>query len=120
MITNARSRRIEAFKAAMAEARMRSAAGDHAGAFAALERAHVLGQNNLVPHLHVHLRMLHIGVASRDWREVRGQVLRILLVPLGHLSGRLPRGNTGGASVSAVAPMPIPGDIERLLDGRES
>ena len=86
----------------------------------ALERAHVLGQNNMAPHLRVHLRTLHVGLTSRDWREVRGQVLRIALVPVGHLFGRLPRGNTGGANVSAFAPMAIPPAIERLLDNKES
>jgi hypothetical protein len=51
---------------------------------------------------------------------VSGQVLRIALVPLGHLLGRLPRGNTGAANVSAFAPMAIAPDIERLLDNKES
>lgn len=96
------------------------AAGDAAAALQSLERAHVLGQNDFGPHLRVHLRMLHVGWRSRDWHEVRGQVLRIALVPLGHLLGRLPRGNTGAASVSAFAPMAIAPDIERLLANKES
>ena len=96
------------------------AAGDAAAAFASLERAHVLGQREFGPHLRVHLRMLSIAMSMRDWREVRGQVLRIALVPIGHLLARLPRGNTGAANVSAFAPMTIPPDIERLLDNKES
>lgn len=64
--------------------------------------------------------MLSIAVALRDWREVRGQVLRIAIIPIGHLLARLPRGNTGAANVSAFAPMAIPPDIERLLDNKES
>ncbi len=113
------SPRIAAFDSALSEASHRLAAGDAAAAMAALERAHVLGQSDIGPHLRVHLRMLHAGFASRDWREVRGQVLRITLVPVGHLLGRLPRGNTGAASVSAFAPMAIAPDIERLLDNKE-
>lgn len=113
------SPRAVAFEAALSEASHRLAAGDGVAAMHALECAHVLGQNDLAPHLRVHLRMLHVGWTSRDWREVRGQVLRIALVPVGHLLGRLPRGNTGGSTVSAFATMAIPPDIERLLDNKE-
>lgn len=116
----ARSPRAAAFEAALAEASRRLAAGEAAAAMQALERAHVLGQNDLGPHLRVHLRMMRVGLRSRDWREVRGQVLRTALVPVGHLFGRLPRGNTGASNVSAFAPMAILPDIERLLDDKES
>ena len=51
-----------------------------------------------------------------DMRELRGQVRRIALVPVGHLVGRLPMGNTGGANVSAFEWMAIPPDLERLLE----
>ena len=90
------SPRITAFESALSEASHRLAAGNAAAALEALERAHVLGQSDFGPHLRVHLRMLHVGFTSHDWRELRGQVLRITRVPVGHLLGRLPRGNTGG------------------------
>lgn len=115
---NATSPRAIAFEAALHEANGRLAAGEAAAAMQALERAHVLGQNDIGPHLRVHLRMLRVGLRSRDWREVRGQVLRTALVPVGHLFRRLPRGNTGASNVSAFAPMAIPPDIERLLDNK--
>ncbi len=70
------SLRAAAFEAALAEASQRLAARNAAAAMQALERAHVLGQDDLAPHLRVHLRMLYVGLTSRDWREVRGQVLR--------------------------------------------
>jgi hypothetical protein len=89
--------RIEAFEAALAEAGQHGAVGDARSAFAALERAHVLGH----------------------WREVIGQVLRIALVPIGHLVGRLPIGNTGGANVSAFKPMAIPPELKRLIEERD-
>lgn len=114
------SPRAAAFEAALSEAGHRLALGDAAAALESLQRAHVLGQSDFGPHLKVHLRMLRVGLTSRDWREVRGQVLRITLVPIGHLLGRLPRGNTGAATVSAFAPMAIAPDIERLLDNKES
>lgn len=111
------SPRIEAFEAAMAEAGEHMAASNPTSAFAALERAHVLGQLDFVPHLRVHWQMLRFGRAVGDWREVTGQVVRIALVPVGHLVGRLPAGNTGGANVSAFKPMEIPSELEQLLTG---
>ena len=113
------SPRVAAFEAALSEAKHRLAEGDAAAALQALERAHVLGQTDLGPHLRAHLRMLHVGFRSSNWREVRGQIMRIALVPIGHLFGRLPRGNTGRSNVSAFTPMPIPPDVERLLDNQE-
>ena len=119
MTTTTGFRRLEAFDAAMAEAGGQWADGDLKNAFAALERAHVLGQLDLVPHLRVHWQMLRVGWSAGDRREVVGQLMRIVLVPVGHLFGRLPVGNTGGANVSAFKPMAIPPEIERLLEDRD-
>jgi len=113
------SRRIEAFEAAMSEAARHRASGDVRSAFAALKRAHVLGQLDFVPHLRVHWQMLRAGWATGDRREVTGQLMRIALVPVGHLFARLPVGNTGGANVSAFKPMAIPPELERLMAHRE-
>lgn len=118
-MTKTRSERIEAFEAAMSEAGQHRAAGDARSAFAALERAHVLGQLDVVPHLRAHWHMLQVGWSGGDWREVTGQLMRIALVPVGHLVGRLPVGNTGGANVSAFKPMPIPPELERLIGDRD-
>jgi len=43
------------------------------------------------------------------------QVLRILLAPLGSLTGRIPAGNTGRANVSVFKTMPIPADLAAAL-----
>ncbi len=118
-MTRTGSKRMEAFEAAMSEAARQTAAGDARSAFAALERAHVLGQLDFVPHLRVHWQMLRVGWSAGDWREVIGQVLRIALVPIGHLVGRLPMGNTGGANVSAFKPMAIPPELKRLIEERD-
>jgi hypothetical protein len=119
MTLNKRSPRIEAFEAAMIEADQYRARSDAKGAFAALERAHVLGQLDLVPHLRVHWQMLRVGWAAGDRREIRGQVMRIALVPVGHLFGRLPVGNTGGANVSAFKPMAVAPELKRLIEDRD-
>jgi hypothetical protein len=116
--TKHQSPRAAEFDIAMAEASQRHRAGDAETTFALLQRAHVLGQRDLGRHLRVHLCMLRLAWALNDNREVRGQLLRLFLAPLGHLTGRLPRGNTGASSVSAFAPMPVPSDLGRLIDGQ--
>mgnify|MGYP003474124173 CR=1 FL=1 len=111
------SPRIAAFDAAMATAREHLAHNDPQPALAQLERAHVLGQRDLVRHWRVHALMLRAARMAGDGREQRGQLLRLALVPLGHLFRRLPLGNTGRANVSALAPMPVPPELQRLLEG---
>ncbi len=117
---NRQSQRDVAFEAALVTAGELLARGDAAAALSALERAHVLGQADFFQHLRVHLRMLRLAINARDGREVRGQVLRIALVPLGHAFGRLPRGNTGRSNVSPFAPMPVSSDLAQLLDDAAS
>lgn len=80
-----------------------------------LMAAHVVGQSELRLHLHSHWTMLALAVRSRDVREVAGQLLRLALVPVGHLAGRLPVGNVGRATVSAFAPMRPDATLRRLI-----
>ncbi len=91
-----------------------------AESFLHFERAHVLGQWYVRPHLVTHLGMLRIGWRRRDLREIFGQLLRIPGGMIGSAIGRVPRGNTGGARVGAFRPLPIPADLSDLLqlDGR--
>lgn len=44
---------------------------------------------------------------TRNRPEVRGQLLRPMLVPPGQLPGRLPLGNTGRSQVEAFRPVPV-------------
>lgn len=80
-----------------------------------LQAAHVEGQLIFALHGHVHVRMLGLAWRTRDWPEVAGQLWRLGLVPLGHLSGRLPVGNPGRSTVSAFAPQPVPDEINTLI-----
>jgi hypothetical protein len=101
-----------AFEREMAAAR---AVADPDRAFRHLERAHILGQRHLVPHLRVHVRMLKLGWLRHDAREVRGQILRAVAAVLGYAAGWVPLGNTGGADVSPLKPMPIPPEFVRYF-----
>ena len=84
-------------------------------AFAHLERAHILGQRWLWPHWQTHWRMLGIARRRGDGREIVGQCLRLAATPVGWLLGWVPIGNTGGADVSAMRPLPLPTDLAPLL-----
>ena len=104
-----------AFDGEMLRAGQAFDAGHLAAAFAHLERAHVLGQWYVGTHVRSHLGMLRIGWRRRDPREIAGQLMRLLGGSIGSAIGRVPRGNTGGANVSALQTMPIPPDLRELL-----
>lgn len=89
--------------------------GDQRGEWHHLERAHILSQPLAVPHVRTHVAMLGAALRRHDRREVVGQLLRLVVAAPGSLSGRYPVGNTGGADVSALQPMPIPEDLRSVL-----
>ncbi|WP_068829140.1 DUF3703 domain-containing protein [Pseudomonas sp. BMS12] len=99
---------------AFAEAEAALQRGDAPGALVWLERAHILGQRLPLRHARSHWLMLRAGWMAGDWREVAGQVPRILAALL---FSRLwvPLGNSGRARVSAFRPMPISEELRRLL-----
>jgi len=96
------------------------AVGDSAGAWRALERVHIVSQPYALLHLASHWSMLRLAVGTRDPGEVAGQLFRLLLVPLGAISGRLPIGNTGRSNVSAFRVMSIPPDLLAKINGERS
>ena len=98
------------------EARSARARGDFAGEWCHLERAHILSQPMAMPHVQTHLAMLRHALRRRDRHEVLGQLLRLLVAAPGTWTGRYPVGNTGGADVSALVPMPIPDDLRSLIE----
>jgi hypothetical protein len=89
--------------------------GHDADAFRHLERAHILSQRLTLRHVKVHWLMLEHGIVARDAREIFGQSVRILAAAL---FSRIwvPMGNTGGANVGAMRPMPVPDDLRELLE----
>ncbi|CAN5916048.1 hypothetical protein BH11MYX4_BH11MYX4_28600 [soil metagenome] len=106
---------VMAEEISLARALLRS--GDHELAMRHLERAHVLGQRFIGPHVMVHGLMLRVAVARREPGAALGQIARIVLGAIGSAVGVLPIGNTGGSDVSMFRKMPIPSDLARLLEG---
>lgn len=92
--------------------------GDFDAAFHHLERAHILGQRSTRLHVRSHVGMLGVARQRRDAREFAGQLTRIVAAAV---FSRLwvPVGNTGGANVSATRPMPVPPDLQAILDSAQ-
>ena len=84
-------------------------------AFSHLERAHILGQSYILPHTKSHWWMLKVGFKKHNFREVFGQVSRIIASIL-FSKIWVPLGNTGGTNVNPLKPMPIPEDLKNILD----
>ena len=105
----------QAYQAAFSQAKNCYRQQAWSEAFGHLERAHVLGQRDLIAHYATHWWMFKCGWRQGSVKEVLGQLLRLLAVLPGFLSGWVPLGNTGGANVSAIKPMPLPDDIKALL-----
>ncbi|MGQ7829601.1 DUF3703 domain-containing protein [Altererythrobacter sp. Z27] len=105
------------FEHAMDRARQAEDGGDYLLAFAELEQAHILGQRWLLRHLRSHWAMLRIARLTGDEREACGQITRLIGSPLFWLVGWLPKGNSGGANVNPLKPMPYPPKLAAELSG---
>ena len=110
------SSRIRPFvEAELGAAREADARGDTRTSFRHLERAHVLGQPSTIQHVRVHWLMLLWAIRQRSAGEGLGQLLRIVGAATKTVIGLVPEGNTGGADVSAIRPMPIPSDLAATI-----
>lgn len=85
-----------------------------------LERAHILGQPYPIEHSAVHGKMLAFGIKTRNVKEVVGQLPRLLVGGIKSWAGTIPVGNTGGANVVAWKPMPIPKDLQEIIQQANS
>ncbi|NRA60516.1 MAG: DUF3703 domain-containing protein [Psychrobium sp.] len=88
-------------------ARKTTANGDMPPAFKYLENAHVLGQESTYLHVKVHFMMFLWALRSMDFRELVGQLFRMVGAATKTAFGLVPSGNTGGANVSPFKVMPI-------------
>jgi hypothetical protein len=85
-----------------------------------LERAHILSQPRAGPHVRTHLAMLGSALRRRDAHEIFGQLARLVVAGPGSWTGRYPVGNTGGADVSALQPMPVPDDLRAIVEAHSA
>lgn len=106
-----------AFDDAVALARAALAQGDPVTAQLQLERAHVLGQAEVWPHVVSHWLMLRVALRRRQGGAVIGQALRIVLGALGSAVGLVPVGNTGGSDIGMFRRLPVAPELQRLIAG---
>jgi hypothetical protein len=104
-----------AFESEMASAVQFIRAGCMEQAMQHLERAHVLGQYHILPHVRSHWHMLRIALRCHTFGEGLGQVLRIILGALGSTGRIIPVGNTGGSNISMFARIPIDPKLAELI-----
>ncbi|WP_187264688.1 DUF3703 domain-containing protein [Pontibacter beigongshangensis] len=89
--------------------------GNLPAAWRHLERVHILGQPYPLEHTAVHWRMLRFGLKTKNTREAIGQLPRLLVGGVKFWAGMIPVGNTGGANVPPLRPMPIPDDLQQII-----
>lgn len=92
--------------------------GDYAEAWKHLERAHIIGQSYPVAHTYAHWLMLKFGFKTKNFKEIIGQLPRLVVGGVKSFVGKVPIGNTGGANVPPLRPMPLPEDIEELFTAK--
>jgi len=105
------SRELAEYRAAFQE-------GNFVHAWQHLERAHIIGQAYPLEHSYAHWLMLRFGIAIKDWREVVGQIPRLLIGGVKSFVGEIPVGNTGGANVPPLRSMSIPEDIDAMFKAK--
>ncbi len=80
-----------------------------------LERAHILGQRFVRPHVRSHWLMLRVALKRKTVVPALGQFIRLVLGALGSSVGVVPIGNTGSSDVGMFKRMPIDGELQKLL-----
>jgi hypothetical protein len=111
-----KTRRRLAFDREIALGRELIAAGDLERAFKHLERAHVIGQTFVSEHTKAHWLMFALEIRRRRVAAVCGQAIRLVLGVVGSAIGVVPVGNTGGTDISMFKRLPIPPELQAIID----
>ncbi len=81
-----------------------------------LERAHIIGQKYPYTHSYVHWKMLKFGIKIKSWREVLGQIPRLVFGGVKSFVGKIPVGNPGGSNVPPLKPFPIETELISIFE----
>lgn len=107
----------EHFKAELEKAKTAIVAQDFETAWTALQRAHILGQRDAIAHTVAHWNMLKLAWRQRNFREVMGQLMPVLLaIPLTLLYGQMRSLRGGKSNVNDSERVSIPEDIQQILN----
>jgi hypothetical protein len=97
----------------LSSARRHEQEGRIDAAWACLEAAHIVGQRSTSLHVSSHAAMLGLAWRTRCFRELFGQSVRLVAAAFVTWIW-VPIGNTGRASIPALARMPLPRDLRWL------
>lgn len=106
------------FDTEIAAVRARMAANELDTAMLHLERAHVIGQLQVWPHVLSHWLMLKVELRRGRPAAAFGQFVRILLGALGSAVGVVPTGNTGGTDISMFQRLPVAPELQSAIDAQ--
>ncbi len=81
--------------------------GDRASAWKLLEDAHIFSQPFASLHLYVHWLMLNLAISDRNFGEIFGQIMRLLVAVPGSWTKLYPVGNPGRSNVNMFVPLPL-------------
>jgi hypothetical protein len=112
----AKTRNRQVIESFLTEADLASGRGEVSNAWALLAKAHVISQPFAWPHTLVHWRMLSLALRTRNFREIAGQIFRLLVAAPGSVFKKYPKGNPGTSDVSAFQPMPISTEVQTIID----
>ena len=76
----------------------------------------MLGQAATVEDVRVHWRMFLWATRHRKTDEAAVQLWRLVAAALLTDVGLVPKGNTGGANVSSLRRMPVPHDLQLVIN----
>jgi hypothetical protein len=102
----------------VAEALQTACEASAAEAWPLLERVHILSQPFALLHVKTHIHMLKRALRECRWRELFGQLPRLLFAGPASLIGRYPRGNRGTTVVSMFRHEPMAPELEELMSNR--
>lgn len=106
------------FDTEIGAARSRMAAGELDAAMLYLERAHVIGQLQVWPHVLSHWLMMKVELRRGRLLAAFGQFVRIVLGAIGSAVGVVPTGNTGGSDISMFERLPVAPDLQAAIDAQ--
>ncbi|MBD2166873.1 DUF3703 domain-containing protein [Calothrix membranacea FACHB-236] len=107
----------EHFQSELHRAKIAIAEQDFETAWIALQRAHILGQQDAIAHTIAHWNMLKLAWRQRDFQEIIGQLISTLSAfPLTLLYGKNRYLRGGKANVNDSEKMSIPEDIQQILN----
>ncbi len=87
---------------------------NYSTSFYHFENAHILGQRHLFRHTLSHYWMFVFGIKTKSTKEIIGQFSRIIASLLFTLIW-VPKGNTGGANISPIKPIPIRKELQKYF-----